>query len=214
MTGVRIRIEGNTQAAQKGLVLLAKAGADLRPAFEDIGAALVRSTRQRFEDQVGPDGQGWQPASPGHLLFKQKKGYQMKTLSMRGRLKASIVAKAGATQLVVGTSVVYGAIHQLGGSIKIKGRIGSLRLRTDAKGNLLSQAQLGIGPKRMRNADQMKVFAKKSHKRFVELVFAQGAHEVTMPARPFLGMSLRDQDETLAITREHLQRALENLKRP
>jgi len=209
---MRITVDANLRQAREGLKLLKQATQDLRPAFEDIGEMLVRSTDQRFEDQVGPDGQPWAPLSPAHLLFKQKKGYNTKILTMRGRLRASIVARPGATQVAVGTPVVYGPIQQFGGTIQQPERTLTLRHRTDAKGGLLSQAQLGIGPKRMRNAGQMLVFAKKGHKRFLERTFTSAAHEVTLPARPFLGLSSRDESELLAIIRDHLQMALVKLR--
>jgi phage virion morphogenesis protein len=212
MSGLRISVEGDTRAIREGLQLLKRAGEDLRPAFEDIGEALVRSTAQRFENQVDPEGQPWAPLSPATLLFKQKKGYPAEILTMRGRLRASIAARPGATQVWIGTNVVYAAIHQFGGLIQKAAHSRQLRLRTDAKGNLLSQAQLGIGPKRMRNADQMRVFAKKSHKRAILKWAEVAAHEIQIPARPFLGLSRADQDETLKIIQKHLQAALAKLR--
>lgn len=211
---MKITIEANDKASLAGLRLLARAAGDLRPAFEDIGEILVRSTAKRFEDQVGPDGQTWAPLSPAHLLFKQKKGYSPKILTMRGRLRASIVAKAAPAELQVGTNVVYAAIQHFGGTIEKPERSGSLRLRTDAKGGLLRQGSLKggmIGPKSAL-ASKGAVFAKKGHKRFVERTFTAGAHEITIPARPFLGLSEGDQVETLATIKHHLQVALEKLR--
>jgi phage gpG-like protein len=57
-----------------------------------------------------------------------------------------------------------------------------VRHRTNAKGELLRSAHLG---------GKGLIFAKNSHKRAVARWFEQGAHSITMPARPFLGISLQ-----------------------
>jgi len=198
---VQIKIEGNTRILAHALQGLARAAQDLSPALGHIGEAMKTSTQNRIlAGGPGPDGQSWPALSPGYLLIKKGPGL----LRESGQLLDTITWKLKGDQAVaIGSNKVYAAIHQFGGIIKLGARSGSLRLRTDAKGQLLRQGG-GKGA----------IFAKKTHKRFVERVFESAAHEVTMPARPFLGMSLKDQDETLAIIREHLQRALENLKRP
>lgn len=212
MTGVRLSVDANTQPVRRGLDLLARAAGDLRPAFEDLGAVLVRSTEQRFVDQVDPEGNPWEPLSPATLLFKQKKGHGLRILTMRGRLQGSFTFRARSMDLLVGTNVVYAAIHQFGGLLQKAAHSRQVRFRTDAKGQLLSQAQLGIGPKRMRNADQMRVFAKKSHKRFLMKWAEVAAHEIPIPARPFLGLSREDLADGQAVIRDHLRAALEHLR--
>ena len=73
-----------------------------------IGEMLVSSTQQRFEDGKGPDGVKWKESARA----KVEKG---QTLVDTGRLRNSIGYQASEKAVIVGTNVVYGAIHQDGG---------------------------------------------------------------------------------------------------
>jgi phage virion morphogenesis protein len=70
------------------------------------GELLVSSTTERFETGgPGPGGEAWKPS-------KKASG---QTLVDSGRLKASVGYEASEDVVAVGTSVVYGRIHQDGG---------------------------------------------------------------------------------------------------
>lgn len=99
---------------------------NLQPLFDEIGAAVVKQTRRRFEQQRGPDGKPWEPGQkqwdhaasqkdkkPGK---KEKRG--PKILLDSGRLWRSITHQATTQNVSVGTNLIYGRIHQLGGIIK------------------------------------------------------------------------------------------------
>lgn len=73
-----------------------------------IGEQLVSSAIERFEDGKGPEGEAWKPSRRA-----EAKGGQ--TLLDKGRLRSSIVYEATPQRVVVGTNVVYAAIHQFGG---------------------------------------------------------------------------------------------------
>lgn len=206
---VQIQIEANTRILTHALQGLAREVKDLRPALGHIGEAVKESTQNRIlAGGPGPDGQAWPALSPAYLL--QKKGPGL--LRESGQLLDSITWKVKGDQAVaIGSNKVYAAIHQFGGTIKKAARSGTLRLRTDAKGNLLRQGSVGRslpGPKTAL-ASQGAVFARKAHKRFVERHFTTGAHTATVPARPFLGLSGQDETRVLEIIREHLRKALE-----
>jgi hypothetical protein len=76
----------------------------------------------------------------------------------------------------IGDSVKYARIHELGGTIKHAARSGSVRLRTDARGNLLRQSGDQVG-------GRLAVFAKRSHKRARVVQYQAAAYQVNMPAR-------------------------------
>jgi len=151
---------------------LEAATGDLEPLFDDVGAALVTSTRERFQDQVGPDGRRWAPLSADTVLSrlggasraytkdmrfragaKRKLAGGMKILIRRGHLRNSITHRASRAGVEVGTAMPYGAIHQFGG-------------------------QAGRGRK------------------------------ITIPARPFLGLSADDEDMVHARVQAYLREAL------
>ena len=107
MAGARIRIGVDAAAAQEALRGLAHAGGDLRPALDEIGQRLATSVVERFERETAPDGAPWRPSRRA-----EDEGGQ--TLTDSARLRQSIVHAASAREAVVGTNLVYGAIHQLG----------------------------------------------------------------------------------------------------
>ncbi len=100
---------------------------------------------------------------------------------------------------IVSTAVEYAAIHEYGGVIHRVSNPGVVRLRTDAKGNLLRQGEEGA-------LAHLAVFAKRSHKRFKEVTFASAyvtddfgnqvgvpkPYEIVMPQRSFLRSALQE----------------------
>jgi hypothetical protein len=97
------------------------------------------------------------------------------------RLRSSVTASGAAivgerVESAIGSNVKYAAVHEFGRTIHHQARAGSVRLRTDAKGNLLGQRSNG----------KLAVFAKKGHKRAVTRTYQAGAYDVEMPERaPF-----------------------------
>jgi Phage virion morphogenesis family len=68
----------NTQGFNDALTTLQERLIDLRPVFSDIGEYLLISTRQRFDDEVSPEGVGWAPLSP---RYERQKAKQQSNLS-------------------------------------------------------------------------------------------------------------------------------------
>lgn len=140
MAGASIKITFDDSAVREALDRLARAGADLRPAFADIGEHLLISHRERWDRQVDPDGKPWKPLSDATLRRKMLKGVRRgkdakrKSLTTRGRTKAGAIAALGRAQILVesgdlrdtlsydartnqlafGTNRKYGATHQFG----------------------------------------------------------------------------------------------------
>jgi phage gpG-like protein len=110
----------------------------LTPVFQDIGEAMLNSTRKRFEDSVAPDGTKWQAlseatligrarrASGGHLTdrrFNQQRLWTKKAamayayakpLIDVGRLMGTLNYQAKPHEVRIGTPLIYGATHQFG----------------------------------------------------------------------------------------------------
>jgi len=83
----------------------------------------------------------------------------------------------------IGANVKYAAIHEFGGTIKRVLLAGSVRLRTDKRGNLLRQGKNG----------NLAVFAKRRHKLAQTVSFAGGKrYEVRIPARAPVTHGIRD----------------------
>jgi phage virion morphogenesis protein len=135
MTGISYQVKGSEEA----LADLARAVAaldDATPLYDDIGAALVISTQERFERESGPDGSPW----PQSLRVKFEGG---KTLSDTRRLVGSLTHEASSGGVAVGTNVIHAAIHQKGGVIKAKTSKG-LRFRVGGNGGWVTKQSVTI----------------------------------------------------------------------
>ncbi len=111
MARFKIDIDIDDQPVRRALQRMEDSGADLRPALVDIGEALLLSTEERFSNQVDPDGRPWKPLSPQYRKRKKHPKILTETTNLRGRIH-SVVSPG---RVEIGTNVVYGAIHQLGG---------------------------------------------------------------------------------------------------
>lgn len=80
---------------------------------ETIGEQLVSSTLKRFEDEEGPDGEGWDKSHRA-----DDEGGQ--TLTDKGTLKGSVHYEASPVMVAVGSNDIRFAIHQFGGEIRPK----------------------------------------------------------------------------------------------
>lgn len=163
----------------RGLAELQAKLVRLRPVLTDIGEALLNSTRERFSSESGPDGTSWKPLSRAYAARKARQGRSKKLLQLNGYLFGSLTYRAGDEQVVIGTNTSYAHLHQFGGSFAVPPRPGSVKLRTVAGGGLLKRGNLAV-------------FASSKHKRYAVREFLRSGFLVTMPARPFLGLSTTD----------------------
>jgi phage virion morphogenesis protein len=164
-----IRVTIDNTAALAALRRTREGLLNLRPAMKNVGEYLLLETDDRFRSQTAPDGAQWKPISRSWRQYKVKHGHITKILQMRGRLRKSIVYKASADQVSVGTNVVYANIHQFGGDITHYARSQTANFRIDKK----------TGQSR---------FAKKKKANFSQNVTI-GAHTTSITARPFLGVN-------------------------
>lgn len=162
-TGASIVID---DAALSGLLArLEAAGAKPAGLTHAIAAALEFQTQRRFETETDPAGVRWQPS----FAARKRAG---QTLTDTARLRQSITASATASEAMVGTNLVYAAIHNFGGTIHHPPRTVTLyrSLRGVQSGNWR--------------------FVKKRASTFASDA-ARGAYDQTVPQRQFIGWSPR-----------------------
>jgi phage virion morphogenesis protein len=94
-----------------------KGGGVAKAALKNIGVAMVKSVRKRFDAEQAPDGTPWKPLSPAYRAGK--KGPKiLQDSGMRGGLLGSIVWQLrGSDAVAIGTNKIYAAIHQFGGVV-------------------------------------------------------------------------------------------------
>lgn len=86
---------------------------DLTPLMRSIAGIMADAVEENFAQEGRPK---WLPLKPSTIKQRTRRGYWPgRILQQRGQLAASISAQSDATSAVVGTNLVYAAIHQLGG---------------------------------------------------------------------------------------------------
>ena len=106
---IRLTATLDADMAKATLAALSAKMKNMTPAMKTIGQAIRTSINKNFE--AGGRPQGWVRLSPATVA---KKGRDIKLID-KGRLKRSIKVQAFPDRVVVGTNVVYAAIHHFGG---------------------------------------------------------------------------------------------------
>ena len=189
MTGFSIRIEVDDAEARRNLEELLARMANPRPFYQAVGNLLVTSVGRNFQREAGPDGAPWTPLRPATIRKRQRRGLSgLAILRERGRLAGSIFhqVEEGGVRIGVPSGIPYGAIHQFGGTIDMPARQGKIWHRQFADGSFGRR------------------FAKKKNKTSVATGVAVGAHRITIPARPFLGIGPEDEADIIEAARRWL----------
>lgn len=166
-----IDFEVKDEGMAAGLAQVAAGYRNPLPLSRAIAGLFESETEANFAAQGRP---AWLGLKPRTL---KRRGADAKILQDTGRLAGSVATNYDRTHATIGSNVRYAAIHQLGGTIQRAAYSKQVRHRTDAKGNLLRTAQF---------SGKGLVFAKASHKRAIARWFEVAAHEVNIPARPYL----------------------------
>lgn len=151
----------------------------LAPLYKRLEGTLAQETKFNFDDEGRPH---WTPLAPATIArrLKSNKGSSvLKMLQDNRMLSGSVSASSGEDFVEIGAGGAasdYAPIQQLGGTINRAPYSTKVRLRTDAKGDLLRQAK----------SPNLAVFAKKTHKRARETWHLVPGFSITIPARPYL----------------------------
>jgi len=162
---------------------------DLAPVMREISGDMLDSVHENFAREGRPN--PWKKSrraaeTGGH------------TLQDTNRLYRSITARSDANSAMVGTNVKYAAIHHFGGTIKKKesqkvihfkrGTVDQFANQDDANRQLHMPNGRTLYFKRGAGAGFHRANMKASYAMKVTI----GAHEITMPARPFLVLADAD----------------------
>lgn len=180
---IRPEITIKSAEAEQALKGLKARAEDIRPLMLAIGEILIDSTKRRFVEGRGPDGQPWAPNTETTLL-RYLGRYKTSFSSRTGKL-----TKAGAGR-AAGKKPLLGETKSLSRTIN---------KRLD--GNVLK-----IGSP-MEYAATQQFGAKKGQFGQFSIVRTRQVVSVpwgNIPARPFLGLSGDDRRSILELVREHL----------
>ena len=148
-------------------------GSNPRPLKAEIAGIMHDEVEQNF--QAG----GRDPQWPESQRVKK---YGGQTLIDSAQLVNSIKEFVSGNASGVFTNKAYAAIQNFGGPIKRQPHTGNVRLRTDARGNLLRQGSVGLKA-------NLAVFARSRHKRVVDRPFSSAGYTWNMPQREFMKVS-------------------------
>ncbi|WP_404991335.1 phage virion morphogenesis protein [Cupriavidus pauculus] len=176
-----IELKIDTTTVKRALGRLEGFQRSKRPLMRKLAAIMADAVEENFAQEGRPKWLGLAKST-------RKRRPDGKILQASGRLAASIQSQADSDSAAVGTNVKYAAIHQLGGEITRAAHSGWVRLRTNARGNLVRQGSKG-------RAAHLAVFAKESHKRVKRVRYTTGESKIQMPARPFLALTSADEDQ-------------------
>lgn len=189
MTGISIKVDLPQIDSRSDLQALMDRMDDRRGFFRNVGERLLGSTKDNFQEERAPQGTPWQKLRRRTIKAREaKKQTPIKILRARGYLAGSINYEATQDELRIGSPVESAAIHQLGGEIEKAARAAKI-YRGLEKG--------GVTGRR---------FVKKKLKRKVETDVTIGAHKITIPARPYLGISKADETGIIEDAEDWLMR--------
>lgn len=156
-------------------------------AYHALGAHFVFSTQRNIELERSPDGAPWPPLSPRTAEKRVGRGRRGHghMLRVTARLYKSVSYSVLADGVEWGTNLADGRIHQLGGVIDMPARQGSITLK-----NIRSRGNRFVRPG-----------TKKADSRVVSI----RAHQVRIPARPYLGISAQDREDVPEIVADFLR---------
>ncbi len=155
-----------------------------QPFYAAVGERLLASTSTRFKTQTDPQGIPWAQLAPRTIKQRQARGQLPLTIlrsnskGMAGSsLAGSINYTASAEDVRIGSPKVYAAIHQLGGTIQKP-----------------ESTRYMVGRR----------FAKRDKEGGKDVKIR--AHTITIPARPYIGISPADEEGILEDAQDWLTR--------
>jgi len=175
MAGALISAKIEDSGIKETLSAILARASDMRPVWMLVGQIILESSLRNFEERRSPDGTAWQEVSERYARWKSKKGHDPgNILVLNNRLMRSINVRPETDHVVIGTNVVYAAIHQFGGAISSGGRTQVSAHREG--GGFMSRKQAS---------------RKKSGSIRISISDV-GPHTATMPARKYLGVRAED----------------------
>lgn len=140
----------------EALTRLSAALSDMKPAYEEIGQILTRSTKKRFGDGIAPDGSRWAPKSKTTL---EKYGARSSNrIDVRplfgpsGALSSQIFYEAGPDSLQWGSPMIYAGTQHFGAGQGAFGR--SSRGGPIPWGTIPARPFLGLSPEDATNVTE------------------------------------------------------------
>lgn len=183
----RVEITQDTASPALKQLLGRLRGDDRDLMLAQMGEYLLRSTRERAAREEEPSGKKWRPLAPAYARWKAKKRPGVPILKFDFHMLGDQLSyQVDGEGLLLGTNAPYGAIHQFGGTTHHAAHSRKLAFGKDRANGMKTFARAGS--------------AQVDHEKWATV----DAYDVTLPARPWLGISAADEAELQAIVMDHL----------
>lgn len=140
MTGFALTLSLEDLGAGMALAAVAMLDRSLETeVMQPIGAVLEATTKERFDTNIGPDGEAWEPSLRATLTGGR-------TLTDTGVLRDSIHFRTEASAVEVGSADIRAPIHQFGGFIHAKTGAGLSFMLADGLGVTVDTVQMPERP--------------------------------------------------------------------
>ncbi|RWR14247.1 phage virion morphogenesis protein [Paenirhodobacter populi] len=193
MAGIIIHAELHDEEAQTALQAILDRMANRRPFFAAVGERMLASAQDRFRSQTAPDGTPWVSLRPATIRARTRKGQLPLTIlrsNSKGKIGSSLAGSihyiASEDDVQLGSPLPYAGIHQQGGTINRSAREAKIYRRRDEN---------GLGRR----------FVGKDRANVVTDVTIP-AYSITIPARPYLGLTGADEEGILEDAEDWLMR--------
>jgi phage virion morphogenesis protein len=113
MGGITLDVSVDDKQVRDLFAKIERRGDSPRPALKSIGEYMIRRTFERFSAEKDPEGIPWLPLSEATL--KRKKPGLKILQGDTNLLRDEINYRVDSSSVGIGTALIYGAIHQLGG---------------------------------------------------------------------------------------------------
>lgn len=196
MPGLTFDLLIDDREVEEALAELLRRMESRRGFYAAVGKQLAASSRANFKRQSAPDGTPWQKLKASTVRKRTRQG-QLPITILQTNSKSRGVGNSGSSLLASinddadndGASVGvpqakarYGAIHQFGGTINMPARKGRIYRHFDPSTKQFARR-----------------FVSKKDPDAVATDVDIPAYSITMPARPFLGVSPADEGEILIL---------------
>lgn len=132
--------------------------------LKEMSTTLLTLVQHGIQQEQSPDGTPWEPLKPATV---KQRGSAHPILRRSGDLYRSLQPGETSNSAFVGTNWPYARIHQFGGVIKRQARTTTLYFKQYRDGTVGNR------------------FVRRSQSNFSQSA-SVGAHEIVMPARPYL----------------------------
>lgn len=112
-----IKIDVNDKQVQTKLSAIARQLKQPRKLYGVLGETVKKLHKERFKQELSPEGKKWKALSPATVELKRKRGKSQRILRQDGYLSDKTAYNYDDKRLEFGSDAKYARLHQFGGQV-------------------------------------------------------------------------------------------------